>query len=321
MKKQKTHALIIVLLITMIQLGNYAFAQNVFPTGVGTFVGIGTTTPAVNLVVKGDVKFIDPATTEEISFARPGGQNGFNLTSSAYPSSAHFKFDGLSLRILTTPVPGVPLNTAGIAIDKTYGWVGLGTTTPQCRFQLNDIISTNYGSFFNTNTNGPTLFVDRNPNGGLNPSLFLAGGYGSVFLNSLYTGNLGGDMISGYFKNIDPGQNVSIGVKSISTSTSQSFSSIAFDAKAENSQNAQGLNAWAVGAINTHGAFAIGEGGFTSNYGVYGKGIGYDCTSDVYGVHGQAYGGVNNYGIYGTILDATGGDPPPCATSFGLVIL
>lgn len=80
MKKNKTNSkLIIASFAAILGMGFSAFAQNTFPSTGNA--GINTLSPIVPLEVRGDVKFIDPGTMEEISFARPGGENGFNLTS------------------------------------------------------------------------------------------------------------------------------------------------------------------------------------------------------------------------------------------------
>lgn len=106
-------------------------------------------------------------------------------------------------------------------------------------------------------------------------------------------------MISGYFNNIDPGRNVSIGIKSEATAVIQSSSSIGVSSFANKATTSIGTLSVANGDVTSYGVFAEGSNGTLSDYGVYGLGIGNGC-SDVFGVYGEARAGKNNYGIYGT---------------------
>jgi hypothetical protein len=311
MKKQKTHALIIVMLITIILWGgNLAAQPNIFPTT--GFTGIGTTTPVVNLEVRGDVKFIDPVSLEEISFARPWGENGFNLTSSLVPgSSAHFKFDGSTLRILTKPTPGgPPLNTAGIAIDKTFGWVGLGTTSPQGRLHISDNSGTDYGTYINTNSNGPSLIVNRENSGSVTlPTYTEVNTYGCQILNTSNNSNI--KTYSGLFRSTGSYNVEGIGIESQTFGLNQTYnynkSSHAFIGLATNALTSYGGKFDAHGSTNAYGVNCSGNYDpqsitYADEYaGVKAWGYGVSCKTNTFGVWGRAQGGRSVIGIYGDV--------------------
>ena len=107
-------------------------------------VGIGTNSPQATLHVKGATLIETSGSGGNIQFGTPGGETGMTIIKRAVNlvdqlSRVDIRFDGSTLKLVTISGPGVPASTNGLAID-TGGNVGIGTTTPVRRLDVNGMV-------------------------------------------------------------------------------------------------------------------------------------------------------------------------------------
>jgi len=141
------------------------------PVGVGMPPGfLGT---SYVLETLGDVRFWNgpgmPPSQDFIEFARPNGENGMTLMTSA-GQRADIRFDGTTLKFLANNAGSPPSVLNGITVN-TNGFVGLGNANAPYRLTLNDNNpSALFGGLLNTNSSGASLFVLKDNTGNITTS-------------------------------------------------------------------------------------------------------------------------------------------------------
>jgi hypothetical protein len=98
-------------------------------------VGIGTTTPLVNLHVKGAAMVESSGTGGNISIGTPNGESGLSIAKQGV-SRADLRFDGGRLKLVAAMNSLPPADTSGLAIT-TAGDVGIGITAPTTKLDVN----------------------------------------------------------------------------------------------------------------------------------------------------------------------------------------
>jgi hypothetical protein len=130
---------------------NYTLALN--PDG--GFVGVGTTSPADLLEVKGSITIANVATTQTFINMRQGLSSTYNCSISTYSHNGDGFYDGLSLN----GYDGVSICTGSntrqerVRIDSA-GKVGIGTTTPTRPLVVNRIAG--------GGANNPAIMIGNN---------------------------------------------------------------------------------------------------------------------------------------------------------------
>jgi hypothetical protein len=114
---------------TQPQEGNF----NITGSGlIGESLGIGIRPQAdLKLDVLGNVVF--RTRNGNINFGSPNSETGMTFTGN---DRADFRFDGTTLKILAGMGTGIPVETNGIAINKS-GNVGIGTVRPTVKLEVN----------------------------------------------------------------------------------------------------------------------------------------------------------------------------------------
>jgi len=148
----------------------FAFSQNTFPTGVGTNVGIGTTSPSTRLqVTSATAGTSGIRMTNLTSGTAASAVNGRALSVDgsgniiSVPSTDFYASNGTLTGSRTVTMNGLnltfnPVNAASqFFMHGVSGYVGIGTSSPVARFDVNGDFKATQGVFSISPASGGTF--------------------------------------------------------------------------------------------------------------------------------------------------------------------
>lgn len=292
--------------------GNVTAQNNVPQTGsstspvwildvAGSLGGTGTTGPWLH--VDGDALFTNTPVTGigDFKIAAPNAEIGHSMVRTSNSNRADVRFDGTTLKLVTRSGGGVPANENGIAIN-TSGFAGFGNNSPYARIHLSDPNSINYGAYFNSNSAGPTVYINHDASGATNPSGYVSlSEHSALVVTNSYNAVSGNYTCAGMFK----ARNVGVYALAYGTQAndfSTGLYALANVASGTTNTTSTGILAQSDNAATSYGLNAISNS-VSTNGTAYGVDAAASCTgasgTTSIGVRGAASGASINYGVIG----------------------